>query len=102
MTIFPSKAPIRVEWLSRGSYTAMFIFGIVIALLGGILGMDLAFPVAHVFAAEMSTLLPVFHIHWHTLLFATALCLGIGLLSAALPTWRASRVRIASGLSHVG
>lgn len=37
MTIFPSKAPIRVEWLSRGSYTAMFIFGIVIALLGSIL-----------------------------------------------------------------
>ena len=57
---------------------------VTIALLGGILGMVLAFPVAQVFAKEMSTLLPVFHIHWQTLLFATALCLAIGLLAALL------------------
>ena len=75
---------------------------VTIALLGGVLGMALAFPVAHVFAEEMSTLLPVFHIHWQTLLLATALCLGIGLLAAAFPTWRAARIRIASALSHVG
>ena len=75
---------------------------VAIALLGGILGMILAFPVAHVFAKEMSTLLPVFHIHWKTLLFATILCLAIGLLAAVLPTWRAIRIRIASALSHVG
>lgn len=75
---------------------------VAIALLGGILGMVLAFPVAHVFAKEMSTLLPVFHIHWHTLLFASGLSLAIGLLAAALPTWRASRIRIASALSHIG
>jgi len=75
---------------------------VTIALLGGLLGMTLAFPVAHVFAREMSTLLPVFHIHWKTLLFATALCLVIGLIAAAFPTWRAIRIRIASALSHVG
>ena len=69
---------------------------VAIALLGGILGMALAFPVAHVFGKEMSMLLPVFHIHWKTLLFATSLCLAIGLLAAALPTWRAIRIRIAT------
>jgi putative ABC transport system permease protein len=73
-----------------------------IALLGGMLGMVLAFPVAHVFAGEMSTLLPVFHLHWKTLLLATALCLVIGLLAAVFPTWRAARLRIASALSHMG
>jgi putative ABC transport system permease protein len=75
---------------------------VMIAFFGGILGMALAFPVAHVFATEMSTLLPVFHIHWKTLLLATTLCLGIGLLSAAFPIWRAAKIRIASALSHIG
>ena len=73
-----------------------------IALLGGMLGMALAFPVAHEFAKEMSTLLPVFHIHWKTLVLATTLSLAIGLLAAVFPTWRAARMRIASALSHVG
>jgi putative ABC transport system permease protein len=58
--------------------------------------------VAHVFGKEMSTLLPVFHIHWKTLFLATILSLAIGLLAAAFPTWRAARIRIASALSHVG
>jgi putative ABC transport system permease protein len=75
---------------------------VTLALLGGLLGMALAFPVADVFAAEMSTLLPVFHIHWKTLLLATVLCLAIGLLASAFPTWRATRIRIASALSHIG
>jgi len=75
---------------------------ITIALLGGGLGMVLAFPAAHVFAREMSTLLPVFHITWQTLLFAAAICLAIGLLAAVLPTWRAIRIRIASALGHAG
>ena len=75
---------------------------VAIALLGGALGMVLAFPAAHLFAQEMSTLLPVFHLQWQTLLLATALCFAIGLLAALLPTWRATRIRIASALGHTG
>jgi putative ABC transport system permease protein len=75
---------------------------ITLALVGGLLGMILAFPVAHIFAKEMSTLLPVFHIQLETLLFATALCFAIGLLAAIFPTWRAVRIRIAPALCHVG
>ena len=75
---------------------------ITLALAGGLLGMLLAFPAANVFAKEMSTLLPVFHIQWETLLLATTICLAIGLLAAAFPTWRAVRIRIAPALSHVG
>ncbi len=75
---------------------------VALALIGGVIGMALAFPVAHAFAKEMSTLLPIFHIGMETLLLATVLCLGIGLLAAVFPTWRAMKIRIASALSHVG
>jgi MFS transporter, FHS family, glucose/mannose:H+ symporter len=37
LTIMPPEVSVRVSWLSGGSYTAMFIFGIVLALLGSIL-----------------------------------------------------------------
>lgn len=75
---------------------------VCIAMLGGIAGMALSFPVAGVFSEQLGTLLPIFHIHWETLAMSTTMSLGIGLLSAALPAWRAIRVRIAEALSHAG
>ncbi|NSW87933.1 MAG: FtsX-like permease family protein [Syntrophobacteraceae bacterium] len=73
-----------------------------IALLGGILGMSLSFPVAAVFSKELGTLLPIFHIELQTLAAGFAISIAIGLLSAVLPAWRAVRTRIAEALSHVG
>jgi putative ABC transport system permease protein len=73
-----------------------------IAMLGGIAGMALCFPVAGVFSEHLGTLLPIFHIHWETLLMSTSMSLGIGLLAAAVPAWRAINVRIAEALSHAG
>jgi len=75
---------------------------VCIAMLGGITGMALAFPVAGVFSEHLGTLLPIFHIHWETLLASFSISLGIGLLAAALPAWRAVRVGIAEALSHAG
>lgn len=85
-----------------------FLFGIIagesltIALSGGLLGMALSFPVAHIFSREMGALLPVFHIQLETLLIASGLCVGIGLVGALFPAWKASRVRIATALSYLG
>ena len=73
-----------------------------IALLGGALGMALTFPIAGVFAKQMSMLLPVFHVEWQTVLMGAGLSLSIGLLSAVLPAWRAMRTGIAAGLGHIG
>ena len=75
---------------------------LTIAVLGGVLGMGLSFPIASVFAQRMGTLLPIFHIQGKTLLMGASISCAIGLLSALLPAWRASRVRIAEALSHVG
>ncbi|NLI82123.1 MAG: ABC transporter permease [Deltaproteobacteria bacterium] len=75
---------------------------VTIALCGGVLGMLLAFPTASVFSRELGTLLPIFHISGTTLFLGSAVTVGIGLLSALFPAWRATRVRIAEALRHIG
>jgi putative ABC transport system permease protein len=75
---------------------------VAIAMFGGIVGMALSFPVADVFANKMGPLLPVFHVQWTTLAMSTGITLGIGIVSALFPAWRAMRVKIAEALSHVG
>ena len=85
-------------------FLAVLITGesVAIATIGGCLGMTLAFPVAHVFAGQLSTLLPIFHLNWTTLLTSFSLSLAIGIISAWIPVWRAARVRIAEALGHIG
>ncbi|MFP5212642.1 MAG: ABC transporter permease [Acidobacteriota bacterium] len=75
---------------------------VTIALLGGVLGVGLSYPIASVFSKEMGTLLPVFHVQWQTALTSMALSLAIGLLSAVVPAVKAVRVRIAEALGHIG
>ncbi len=75
---------------------------VAIAMFGGIVGMALSFPVADVFAKQMGTLLPVFHVQWTTLAMSTGITAGIGIVAALFPAWRAMRVKIAEALSHVG
>lgn len=85
-------------------FLAVLITGesVTIATIGGSLGMLLAFPVAQVFATQLSTLLPIFHLDWTTLLTSFSLSLAIGIVSACIPVWRAARVRIAEALGHIG
>ncbi|MHC1729461.1 MAG: ABC transporter permease [Syntrophobacteraceae bacterium] len=85
-------------------YLWMLIAGesVFISMLGGLVGIAISYPIASVFSQKMGTLLPVFHIHWKTLVLCALVSLGIGILSALLPILRASRVRIAEALRHVG
>jgi putative ABC transport system permease protein len=46
--------------------------------------------------------LPVFQVEETTLYLDLVACLGVGILSAFLPAWRAIQVRIADGLRRVG
>jgi putative ABC transport system permease protein len=75
---------------------------IAIAMIGGILGIALSFPVAHVFSKEIGALLPVFHVEEKTVLIAGALSCAIGFLSAVFPACRSMRVKVAEALSHIG
>jgi putative ABC transport system permease protein len=75
---------------------------VTIALIGGSLGIAMAFPVAMVFSANLGALLPVFHISNNTLFFGFAISWAIGLMAALFPTWRATHVHIVDALRHIG
>ncbi len=85
-------------------YLWMLIAGesVFLSMLGGLCGIILSYPVAAVFSKGMSDFLPVFHIQWKTLVECALVSFGIGIASALLPIWRASHIRIAEALGHVG
>jgi putative ABC transport system permease protein len=75
---------------------------VAIAVLGGGLGMGLAFPTATVFSAKLGALLPVFEISRETLLLSILISSSIGLIAALIPAWRATHVRVVEALRHIG
>ena len=86
-----------------GSFVAALIVAesLAIALFGAFAGIALTFPVAGVFAGAVGTLFPVFIVSNATVAMQLAAAVLIGLVAAALPAWRAARVRIVEGLRTV-
>jgi putative ABC transport system permease protein len=74
---------------------------LLIAAVGGVLGVLLTLPLAAAFAGATSSLFPVFRVSEETMLWQFAIALAVGLLSAAWPAWTTSRVSIVGGLRHV-
>jgi putative ABC transport system permease protein len=86
------------------SFVVKLLFGesLLIALIGGGLGMLLTFPLAQAFANSVGTLFPVFRVSDTTLALQGIACLVVGGVAAAWPAWRMSRIDIVAGLRHVG
>ena len=82
--------------------TLLFGESLVIALLGGALGMALTFPLARAFVKAAGTLFPIFHVSGQTLGLQALASLAVGGVAAAWPAWRMSRIDIVKGLRHVG
>ncbi len=80
------------------------IFGesLFLSLLGAALGVALLFPAANLFSVAMGSLFPVFEVSKMTPLLQLAAALGIGLVAALAPGWRAVRVNIVDGLRSIG
>jgi len=74
---------------------------LVIALLGGAIGIALTFPVAAAFAEKMGTLFPIFFVSEQTVLMQLGAALLIGVVAAAVPAWHVARVRVVDGLRAV-
>ena len=74
----------------------------LIATLGGLLGMALTFPIAAGVAQQLSTFFPVFVIQPETLITASGFALLIGLLASVFPLYRAMNTSIVEGLRHIG
>lgn len=74
---------------------------LLIAAIGGGLGVLFTFPVAARFGAAMGSLFPVFNVSPQTVLLQAACAAAVGVVAAAVPAVKASRVRIAEGLRAV-
>ena len=84
-------------------FIVKLLFGesLVIALLGGGLGMALTLPIAAAFAKSVGTLFPVFLVSDLTMALQLAASVVVGLVAAAWPAWKMSRISIVNGLRHV-
>lgn len=74
---------------------------LLISLIGGGLGMALTFPLARAFVSATQSLFPVFQVSTTTVLLQALACLVVGVVAAAWPAWRMSRIDIVQGLRHV-
>jgi putative ABC transport system permease protein len=85
-------------------FIAALIVGesVALALLGGIVGIALTFPVASAFKATLSAVFPVFKVAPDTVAMQALAALGVGFLAGVVPSIRAARVRFVDGLRAIG
>jgi putative ABC transport system permease protein len=72
-----------------------------IALLGGLLGIAVTFPIANAFAGLVGSILPIFFVSESTVLMQLGAALLVGIVAAALPAWNTARIRIVDGLRAI-
>jgi putative ABC transport system permease protein len=88
----------------RPRHLAGLIVGesLLLAMVGGVLGLALSFPVIGFFPKDVEQYFPGLYISRVTILVGLATALAVGLLAALVPAWRAARVGIATALRRVG
>jgi putative ABC transport system permease protein len=96
-------ATLKALGFSAG-FIALLIFAesLGIALVGGLVGVALTFPMAHAFANLVGAILSGFFVSRETVLMQLGAALIVGTVAAAIPAWRAGRVRIVDGLRAIG
>ncbi len=75
---------------------------LLIAGIGGALGLALTFPLAGGFASMFPTFFPVFNVETITIVLAAIVAALAGVVAALFPTIRALRTSIAEGLRAIG
>jgi putative ABC transport system permease protein len=86
------------------AFVVKLLFGesLVIALIGGGLGLLVTLPIAAAFAQAVGTLFPVFIVSRETMALQLLASVVVGIVAAAWPAWKMSRLNIVNGLRHVG
>ena len=84
-------------------FVVRLLFGesLLIALVGGVAGLLLTLPLAAAFAASIGSLLPSFRVSAATMALQLAAAGLVGIVAAAWPAWKMSRIDIVDGLRHV-
>ncbi|KVR13100.1 ABC transporter ATP-binding protein [Burkholderia ubonensis] len=85
-------------------FLALLVFGesLVIAAIGGSLGMLAMPPAAHLFKQATGGVFPVFKVSALTIALQAACSLAVGVAAALVPAWHAARVRVVEGLRAIG
>ncbi len=80
------------------------IFGesLIIAVLGGLLGVALTYPAATAFRKAVGTIFPIFNVETRTIFLDMGAALLVGIVASIVPVWRAVSVRVAEGLRRLG
>ena len=74
---------------------------LLIAGIGGVLGVAATLPLSAAFARATGTLFPVFQVSPLTMTLQLLAAAIVGIVAAAWPAWRMSRIDIVDGLRHV-
>ncbi|MBC3880524.1 FtsX-like permease family protein [Undibacterium sp. LX40W] len=84
-------------------FVVKLLFGesLVIAFIGGGAGLLLTLPIAAAFAKSVGSLFPVFAVSDTTMMLQLLASLIVGVVAAAWPAWKMSRIDIVNGLRHV-
>lgn len=84
------------------SFVVKLLFGesLAIVFLGGSIGIAVTFPMASTFAQGMGALFKNFDVSYTTIWQQALASLVVGLVSAAWPAWKMSRIDIVQGLRH--
>ncbi|MBI5926063.1 MAG: ABC transporter permease [Aquabacterium sp.] len=85
------------------AFVVKLLFGesLLIALIGGLIGMAVTFPLAKAFVNAAGTLFPIFNVSALTISLQLLASLVVGTVAAAWPAWKMSRIDIVQGLRHV-
>ena len=75
---------------------------LLLALVGGLLGLALSFPAVNFFPPEVTQYFPAMVVTRTTAALGLTVSLAVGLLAGIIPAWQASRVQIAAALRKVG
>jgi putative ABC transport system permease protein len=84
-------------------FVVKLLFGesLLIALIGGVAGLLITLPIAAAFGGAVGTLFPVFQVSELTMALQLGAALVVGVVAAAWPAWKMSRIDIVQGLRHV-
>ena len=84
-------------------FVVRLLFGesLFIAFIGGVAGVLVTLPLAAGFRSMVGGLFPVFQVSVETMALQLLACLVVGVVAAAWPAWKMSRIDIVAGLRHV-
>jgi putative ABC transport system permease protein len=85
-------------------HVAGLVFGesIAIAILGGLLGIALTFPIVTGFAVGMARFFPSIAIAPLTIVLAAIFALLVGIIAGIIPATRSAKINIVDGLRRIG